>query len=78
VQGLTTRDNDPYRYRTIRMQSFEVLQITIEKWVFVIPLYFECNRTGVEFSDVVYLVRDRLAFFAINDLLNDEFRLGPI
>jgi hypothetical protein len=39
------------------MQALEVLQIAIEKWIFVVPLDLKGNRSRLERPDVIDLVR---------------------
>lgn len=59
------------------MQSFEIFQVTIKEWVFIIPFYFESNRTSLKAVDVINLVRLRLPLDAVNNPLNHEFVLSP-
>jgi len=65
------------RYGAISMQALKILQVTIEKRIFVIPLDFQRDRAAGKFADVIDLVRNRLAHFAVDDFLNDKFGLRP-
>ena len=59
------------------MQPFKVLQIAIKKRVLVIPFDLKRNHAGLELPAVINFVRDRFPFFAVDNLLNYKFCLGP-
>ena len=59
------------------MEPLEILQITVEKWILVVPLDLKCQRPGNRLPDVIDLVADGLALLAIYDGLYDELVLRP-
>src|SRR5262249_519699 len=78
LQSPATRHDNTNRDRSVSMQPFEILQVAIEEWVFVVPLDFQRHESRIEFADVIYLMRDGFPLFAIDGLPNDKFCLRPL
>jgi hypothetical protein len=78
LQSPSTCDDDTNRNRSVSMQSFEILQVAVEEWVFVIPLDLQRDKACIEFADVIYLMRGSFSLFTIDSLPNDKFCLRPI
>jgi hypothetical protein len=59
------------------MKPFEVLYVSVEEWVLVIPFNFESDYTTCEVADVVDFMR--LTFFrlAADNSLNNEVVFAP-
>jgi len=58
LQGLATRHDHPDADSAFSMQPFEVLQVAVEKWVFVVPLDFKGDDAGWKRLNVINFVRN--------------------
>ena len=63
--------------RAIGVQTFEVLQITIEERVLVVPLDLKSDRASGEWADVVHFMTLALQRPPVDNALDDEVVLAP-
>jgi hypothetical protein len=78
VKGSTASNNDPGAYAAIRVQSFEVVEVSIIKRIFVIPLDLKCHGAVIKPLHMVELMAGRLCFHVVNQFSNEKFPLDPI
>jgi hypothetical protein len=63
--------------RAIGVQTFEVLKITIEERVLVVPLDLKSDRASGEWADVVHFMTLALQRPPVDNALDDEVVLAP-
>ncbi len=59
------------------MHALEIFKVSIEKGVFVIPLYFEGKSSCFKEFHVIDFMRDRFLLNSIDDLLDLELAFLP-
>ena len=59
------------------METFKVLKIAIEEWVFVIPFDFERHRSCLKRACVIHFVGLRFARHTVNGPNNYKLMLFP-
>lgn len=69
--------NDSYRNRSLGMQPFEVLQVSIKKRVFVVPFDFENQGAVLIRLDVIDFMAGRLSLDLVHNFPDDEVLLHP-
>ena len=58
VERLASCYNGANRNHAISMQAFEILQVTIIEWIFIIPLNLKRKRAAIKALNMVDFVRD--------------------
>ncbi len=77
VQGGAASNDNARANGSLGMKSFEILQVTVKKWVFVVPFDLKGERVTVKSLDMINLVRGGLPWGAVNSLSYDEHMLLP-
>ena len=78
MQGLPTRYDHTNTDRAFTMESLKILEVAIEEWVLVVPLYFQGNSTVISSPHMVDLVRNHSPFPAIDGFSDDDVAFDPI
>jgi len=73
LQLISTCDDDSNAHSPEVKKESKVVEISIEKWIFVIPLYLQ----SYPIFKTVYFVRRRLSRYTVNHYLGIKLFLDP-
>ena len=77
LQTCTACDDDTDADHSFSVKPLKILQITIEKRVFVVPLDFQRQRTGICHPKVIDFMRDRSCLLIVYGLADRDPTFVP-
>ena len=77
LQTRTACDDDTDADHSLGVKPLKILQIAIEKRVFVVPFDFQRQRAGIRLPKVIDFMRDRSCLLIVYDLADRDPTLVP-